>query len=185
MLREDWTDDRIEKWQQLRELVLSSPTMSDAEVAKNFVAKNFYVNLPDKNNHLFYKQEEDYNNIQIGFTKNKDLNLEVSDVAAKLKILMSIPELKDFFVKKGWATHFEKNDYIMSPTLFNNIYKGALGEVVGRYLFWSVLKLKMEEISEPELFELFDYKVRNLPVYVDFKNWHETCLLYTSPSPRD
>ena len=62
----------------------------------------------------------------------------------------------------------------MSPTLFNNIYKGALGEVVGRYLFWSVLKLKMEEISEPELFELFDYKVRNLPVYVDFKNWHET-----------
>ena len=53
---------------------------------------------------------------------------------------------------------FEKNDYIMSPTLFNNIYKGALGEVVGRYLFWRVLNLKMEEISEPELFELFDYK---------------------------
>ena len=32
----------------------------------------------------------------------------------------------------------------------------------------------MEEISEPELFELFDYKVSSLPVYVDFKNWHET-----------
>lgn len=174
MLREDWTDDRIEKWQQLRELVLTSPTMSEAEVSKNFVARNFYVRLPDKNNHLFYKQEEDYNNIQIGFAKNKDLNLEVSDVAAKLSILMSIPELKDFFVKKSWATHFEKNDYIMSPTLFNNIYKGALGEVVGRYLFWWVLKLKMEEISDPELFELFDYKVSNLPIYVDFKNWHET-----------
>ena len=65
MLREDWTDDRIEKWQQLRELVLTSPTMSEAEVSKNFVARNFYVRLPDKNNHLFYKQEEDYNNIQI------------------------------------------------------------------------------------------------------------------------
>lgn len=174
MLREDWTDERIEKWQRLRELVLKSPTMSDAEVSKNFVAKNFYVRLPDKNNHLFYKQEEDYNNIQIGFTKNKDLNLEVSDVAAKLNILMSRPELKDFFVKKNWATHFEKNDYIMSPTLFNNIYKGALGEVVGRYLFWRVLKLEMAEISDYELFELFDYKVSNLPVYVDFKNWHET-----------
>lgn len=174
MLREDWTDDRIEKWQQLRELVLTAPTMSEAEVSKNFVAKNFYVKLPAKNNHLFYKQEEDYNNIQIGFTKNKELNLEVSAVAAKLNILMSIPKLKYFFVKKDWATHFEKNDYIMSPTLFNNIYKGALGEVVGRYLFWWVLNLKMEEISEPELFELFDYKVCNLPIYVDFKNWHET-----------
>ena len=32
----------------------------------------------------------------------------------------------------------------------------------------------MEEISDPELFELFDYKVSNLPIYVDFKNWHET-----------
>ena len=174
MLREDWTDDRIEKWQQLRELVLTSPTMSEAKVSENFIAKNFYVKLPNKNNHLFYRQEEDYNNIQIGFTKNKGLNLEVSDVAAKLNILMSIPELKDFFMQKGWATHFEKNDYIMSPTLFNNIYKGALGEVVGRYLFWRVLNLKMEEISEPELFELFDYRVSNLPVYVDFKNWHET-----------
>ncbi len=174
MLREDWTDDRIEKWQKLRGLVLTSPTMSEAEVSKNFHAKNFYVKLPAKNNHLFYKQEEDYNNIQIGFTKNKELNLEVSDVAAKLNILMSIPELKTFFVEKGWAIHFENNDYIMSPTLFNNIYKGALGEVVGRYLFDSVLNLKMEEISDPETFELFDYKLSDRPIYVDFKNWHET-----------
>lgn len=61
MLREDWTDDRIEKWQQLRELVLTSPTMSEEEVSKNFAAKNFYVKLPAQNNHLFYKQEDDYN----------------------------------------------------------------------------------------------------------------------------
>lgn len=178
MLREDWTDARIEEWQKLRELVLTSPTMSEAEVSKNFVAKNSYVKLPAKNDHLFYKHEDDYSKIEIGFTKNGSSNLEVSDVAAKLNILMSIPELKDFFVKKGWATHFEKNDYIMSPPLFNNIYKGALGEVVGRYLFWQVLKLEMEEISDPELFELFDYKVKNRPIYVDFKNWHETTIFY-------
>ena len=29
-------------------------------------------------------------------------------------------------------------------------------------------------IREPALFELFDYKVPGLPVYVDFKNWHDT-----------
>lgn len=91
MLRKDWTDDLIEKWRQLRELALKSPTISEEEVSENFVAKNFYVRLPNQKNHLFYKQEEDYNNIQIGFTKNKDLNLEVSDAAAKLNILMSIP----------------------------------------------------------------------------------------------
>lgn len=62
----------------------------------------------------------------------------------------------------------------MSPTLFNNIYKGALGEVVGRYLFQQVLKLDMKEISNTKLFELFDYQLNDLPIYIDFKNWHET-----------
>lgn len=176
MLREDWTDDRIVKWQQLRELVLRAPTMDAEQLSKNFIAKNFYVEIPEKNNHLFYRQEEDYNNIEISFTKRKNFNLEVSDVASKLNILMSIPEIKTFFIKKGWATHFKTNDYIMSPALFNNIYKGALGEVVGRYLFWYVLKLEMEEISDPNLFELFDYKLVNFPIYLDFKNWHETTI---------
>ena len=32
----------------------------------------------------------------------------------------------------------------------------------------------MQEIDDPELFELFDYKLCNLPIYIDFKNWHET-----------
>lgn len=174
MLREDWNDDRIGKWRRLRQLVLASPTMSKEALSKNFIAKNFYVELPSKNNHLYYRQEEDYNNVQIGFAKSKDLNLEVSDIAAKLNILMSIPKLKDFFDRNGWATQFEENDYIMSPTLFNNIYKGALGEVAGRYLFWQVLNCHMEEINNPELFELFDYKLSEYPIYVDFKNWHET-----------
>lgn len=26
----------------------------------------------------------------------------------------------------------------------------------------------------PETYELFDYKISNLPIYVDFKHWHET-----------
>lgn len=176
MLRDNWTDDKMEKWQQLRELVLKSPTISEAEVSGNLAAKNFYVELLEKNNRLFYSQKEDYSMIQIGFTKKSNLNLEVSDVASKLNILMSISELKTFFAENGWATHFEKNDYIMSPTLFNNIYKGALGEAVGKYLFEQVLNLEMEEISVPALFELFDYKVKNHSVYVDFKNWHETTI---------
>ncbi len=176
MLREDWTDDRILKWQQLRELVLKSPTMSGDDVARNFIAKNFYVQLTDFGNNLYYKQEEDYNNVKIGFTKSRDLNLEVSENAAKLNILMSLPSLKTFFYKKGWATEFENNEFIMCPTLFNNIYKGALGEVAGRYLFYEVLSCNMEEISDSELFELFDYKIKNLPIFVDFKNWHETTI---------
>lgn len=174
MLKVGWNDVQIKKWRYLRKLVMQSPTMSTDEVANNYVASNFYVKLPTKNNRLFYKQEGDYSNIQVGFTKNKDLNLEVSDVAAKLNTFMKIPGLKDYFEKEGWTTNFEKNDYIMSPALFNNIYKGALGEEVGRYLFKQVLNLELQEINNPEQFELFDYKLAETPIYVDFKNWHET-----------
>ena len=61
----------------------------------------------------------------------------------------------------------------MTPPLWNNIYKGALGEVVGKYLFECIIKEKLQEIEDVDLFELFDYKVQDLPIYVDFKNWHE------------
>lgn len=176
MLRGDWIVDQIKDWQQLRKLALTSPTMSEEEVSKNFVASNFYVKLPSKNNRLFYKQENDFNNIQIAFIKSKNLNSEVSDVSAKLNTLMRIPELKDHFEKEGWATCFEENDYIMSPTLFNNIYKGALGEVVGKFLLSSTLNLDIQEISDPEQFELFDYKLSEYPIYLDFKNWHESTI---------
>ncbi len=173
VLRGEWTTKSMEFWQELRELVLKHPTMSEAEAWENRIVKNFYVELPAKSNHLCYSQEGDYDYIEVGFTENENLNLKVSDAAAKLNILMRFSPLKDFFVEKGFATNFEENDYIMSPPLFNNIYKGALGEVAGRYLFQYVLELDMQEISDPELFELFDYKLSEYPIYIDFKNWHE------------
>ncbi len=61
----------------------------------------------------------------------------------------------------------------MSPPVWNNIYKGVLGEECGFNLFkWAGIAL--EEIEEAELFELFDYKVRSENIYVDFKNWQES-----------
>ena len=61
----------------------------------------------------------------------------------------------------------------MTPPLWNNIYKGALGEVVGRHIFSSYLGVELEEIEDQTIFELFDFKVRGQSVYIDFKNWHE------------
>lgn len=174
MLREDWNNKRIEQWQKLRELVLTSPTMSYEDISKDFIAKNFYIELPNNNNTLYYLQEEDYNKVEISFVKNGKTNMEVSSTATKLKELMSFTRLKNFFIKKGWATDFEKNEYIMCPTLFNNIYKGALGEVSGRWLLWDALNCNMEEISDSKIFELFDFKIQNSSIYVDLKNWHES-----------
>ena len=66
------------------------------------------------------------------------------------------------------------DDYIMSPPLWNNIYKGALGEVVGKFWFEHILNISLEEIDDNETFELFDFKIPEKDIYVDFKNWNET-----------
>lgn len=173
-INEDWTDERIERWKKLRELVLTSPTMSKEDVDKNIIAYNFYVQLPVRGNTIYYSEEKDFNNITVSFKKSSNTEQCVSADAAKLTSLMQIDFLRKYFEKHGWATSFEPNDFIMTPPLFNNIYRGALGEVVGKALFYKYANTKLEEISENSLFEFFDYKVSNSAVYVDFKNWHES-----------
>ena len=59
---------------------------------------------------------------------------------------------------------------MMSPPLFNNIYKGALGEVAGKFILKSELGIELSEIQDPKKFEFFDYEM-SPDVYVDFKNW--------------
>ena len=174
MLEEEWNDKRIQKWQTLRELVLRHPTMSEKEIKGSFPSWNYYIKLPSPDSKYYYHQEEDFNNISISFTADYDHQNVVSAAGTRLTELMSFPDIKALFESKGYATTFAPNDYMMSPPLWNNIYKGALGEVVGQYLFDKVLHKKLDDITDPDVFELFDFKVGELPVYVDFKNWRES-----------
>ena len=174
----DWTGERMEKWKRLRKLVLRYPTvnMSALSTDERFIASNFYVRLPQKNNELYYNQQEDYSSISVSFEKNNKFPFAVSAESAKLDKLMQNPDIKKYFISKGYATEFTKDEYIMSPALCNNIYKGALGEIVGRLLFYRFTgnDLILEEIDDPDLFELFDFKVPESDIYVDFKNWQES-----------
>ena len=178
MIRENWTNERIEKWKRLRKLVLKYPTVSETHLnaEDRFIVSNFYVRLPSPSKVLYYNQCDDYNNIEISFVKNSNFPFWVSEESAKLIKIMQIPELKEYFESQGFATKFEPNELIMSPSLFNNIYKGALGEVIGSLLFkqFTNNRVILDEIEEVNLFELFDFRVPNSNIYIDFKNWHES-----------
>ncbi len=174
ILREDWTESRMLQWKTLREYSLQHPTLSLSEKSRSFMAHNTYVRLPKPLNTIFYNQESDYNKVLVSFEKTKEYPYEVSSSTSKLDLLMKNQSLQNFFKRKGWATTFDYNDFILSPPLFNNIYKGALGEMAGRFLLWSYLGLNLTEIEDPEVFELFDYKIENTDIFIDFKNWHES-----------
>ena len=62
----------------------------------------------------------------------------------------------------------------MSPPLWNNIYKGMLGEIAGSFLIKHLLEISLVEIDEPSIFEKFDYQIPGKPIFFDFKNWNES-----------
>ena len=173
MLNNDWTEIKIERWKKLREFILKHPTASQEEADSNNIIKNYYAQLPTKGKTLFYYQDADFNNISVVFNRDAKHDRMVSEQGSRLPELLGIPGVKEHFIQNGWACHFTENDYVMTPALWNNIYKGAIGEVVGKYIFSTVLNIDLEDIEDVDLFELFDYKVPGCDIYVDFKNWHE------------
>ena len=94
----------------------------------------------------------------------------MSEEASRLPAILKYPGMRNYFESHGFALKFEAAEYMMSPPLFNNIYKGALGEVSGRFILKSELGIELSEIRDPKKFEFFDYEL-SPGVYVDFKNW--------------
>lgn len=173
-LKRNWTDDSIDYWKALRELCLMRPTLSRKNVEQNSQYQLVYICAPGEITAYSYEQEGDYNkNINIKF--DGSLPQKMSEDEVHLKEIMQIPGVKALFEKHGYATSFVPNEFILTPPMFNNIYKGALGEVVGKYILEQYAVVTLQEMP-PEFFELFDYTLGN-GVYVDFKLWKETMLI--------
>lgn len=173
-LKRNWTEDSIDYWKALRELCLMRPTLSRKNVEQNSQYQLVYMCAPGEITAYSYEQEGDYNkNINIKF--DGSLPRKMSEDEVHLKEIMQIPGVKALFEKHGYATSFVPSEFILTPPMFNNIYKGALGEVVGKYILEQYAGVTLQEMP-PEFFELFDYTLGN-GVYVDFKLWKETMLI--------
>ncbi|MBF2058210.1 MAG: hypothetical protein IGQ45_13600 [Cyanobacterium sp. T60_A2020_053] len=163
-----WNDNYIEDWQSLREQVLRQPTIISQE---NFDQKwrYIYVKLPESKNYYRFTQTGDYQNVEIFFEKSEG-DYEVSEKASRLPKLMKIAGLKQHFIDNNWATEFPQSELIITPPVFNNIYRGALGEVSGKYILENYLNdINLLPLEEKE-YERFDFKTQN-GIYIDFKFW--------------
>lgn len=170
-LKRNWTDDSMDYWKALRKMCLMRPTLSRKNVEQNSQYRMIYLCALKEINAYSYEQEGDYNkNITIQF--DDSLPQKMSENDAHLKELMQIPGVKAHFEKYGYATSFAPNEFLLTPPMFQNIYKGALGEVIGKYILEQYAGITLQEMP-PEYFELFDYTLGN-GVYVDFKLWKET-----------
>lgn len=189
LLARNWSDDDIALWKQLREIVLKYPTITkrklkELEKPVRQIIKEFYF-LHNKE-HYFYTNEGDFKEVNVYFDKPDLHCYQVSQNNAKLDVLLKNPLISKFFEDNEFATSFKccdfKNEdefYILSPVLFQNIYKGSLGEFVGKCILDDYFNDFCSEFSLGELdsehYEFFDFVLEKnsekLPVYIDFKHW--------------
>lgn len=183
----EWSDNDMRLWKELRELVLKHPTANEEDLADDDL-RAYYINgLQPLSKYLFSVNNNSYRNIHVWFAdedsfrkskqiiKDENGRLVVhkcSEDDARLQMLLNIKGIREMFQKRGYAEHFQTKKYIMSPALYTNIYKGALGEVCGRYIIENSTSLKLKEIQDGNQFEYFDYRIEDYPnVYIDFKHW--------------
>lgn len=169
-----WSDKDMRFWTDLRECCLRQPTaLSANKRSKDHTIFFFNTSQIDSRNRssYWYKQEADYHEFSICFDQkppSRDFT-EVSSDNADLHNLMGIPEIAAGFIRRGFATSWEPGKSLMTPAVFNNIYKGALGE--------AVLSIVLEDILGETLlpfdwrsFEAFDLAI-NGSVFLDSKYW--------------
>lgn len=168
-LRYLFNEQRKERWAQLRRHVLTNPTFNETDPIPAKL-KDYYVELPKDYQFINYTQEQDYKHVEIEFTN--DDTASVSPANCHLPSFLKNREIKELFFKEGFATDFKKGQYILTPVLYNNIYKGALGEAIGWHLIQRYCpNAKLRSLDDEEL-EQFDAKTKN-DIYIDFKLWND------------
>lgn len=157
-----YSNYNITKWQNLRDFVLHNPT---CENPGEYEA--YYFKFDDKVSGYTYKKDKNHNIIDLRLSSNNNMEY-ISEDACELPIILSIAHVKEYFEKNGYATSFKKAHYIMNPSLYQQVYLGALGEIVGKFILERELGFDLENL-ECSFYEFFDYKKGN--IYFDFKHW--------------
>ena len=156
----------VEEWKSLREFVLRNPT------AKYVTPKyqDLYFEMSDTISGYSYRQNNRYDIVEL-YMEPRYGFAQVSEQACDLPILLSVPCVAKLFDEQKYAKSFSKNRFIMTPSLFRQVYLGALGEVIGKCILESQLGWDVEELDDASFYEYFDYKIGN--VYFDFKHWND------------
>lgn len=186
-LEDDWTFLSMESYSALRPLALRFPTASKADYINNPEMKRHYITSGTDQNHYLYSQHSNYNFVSIYFGDNeiafresgrahKEWNTDnfyiyrMCEEDTNLRAVLKYPGMYDYFVENQIATEFKPQQYMMCPVMYNNIYKGALGEVAGSFILKKERNVDLRPIDDPAKFEFFDYLLAP-DVYIDFKNW--------------
>ena len=181
MLSKEWTEKSMKLWQELRACVLEHPTSGLENKSHGNIIESLYIENKNGNSNYLFTHKGDFSDVSIDYDNDRTVFTEkvkqtgavissVSEEESRLQQILMYPGMKEYFAENGWATSFGSGEKILSPILFQNIYKGALGEVAGKFVLKKELGIEVKEITDPDKFEFFDYEIAER-VYLDFKHW--------------
>lgn len=169
-----WSDEGMSFWSDLRDCCLRYPTALTAGNRSKEHSIYFFdtstLDSMDRKSY-WYKQEEDFHKFSICFDHqppSKDFT-EVSAGNADLQNLVDIPEIAAGFKRRGFAIAWEPGKSLMTPAVFNNIYKGAIGEAVLSIVLEDLLGETLKSF-DGRSFEAFDLSIKG-GVFLDSKYW--------------
>lgn len=182
----EWKERPMKQWNLTRKYLLKYPTIKREEldsIIKNnesdfsflsFDAFYLFGNNSKLNKYYIYdfnEKDKEFNSIKISYDVLNGKNcIEISEKSTRLFYFMQLKQIKNYFEKNGYATEFKNKDAVLLPVVMQNLYKGALGEIVGKLLLEDIIKDTITEIDDVSKFEKFDYSLNN-DLYIDFKNW--------------
>lgn len=162
----------INNWQNLRDIAGREPSNIIEPIHE---WRRNYVQIPDKfgaGGYFYqYDSESDFNTYQFF---DQGYRSEVSARDCRLDIMMKNTIIKTYFEQYGLATQWHVNaEYVLTPPLYTNIYKGLLGEAGGSAILQQY-GFTLTELPD-DLFEIFDniihYNERS--AWIDFKHWDQ------------
>lgn len=190
----EWDSGIMQWWEEMRETVKRFPSATEQiREAVPFIRDNYIDNggkpvtsyMFSVNNRYYEHQrvwfgsqetfvsaDKAYRPYPRSFQDPTPYMANMSEENSRLAVLFKYPGLHEWWVGEGYADHIEAAPYIMSPFIYTEIYKGAIGETAGRFLAESETGLHLESIKDPRKYEKADFVIAERPdEYIDFKHY--------------
>jgi hypothetical protein len=163
------TNEDIERWTLIRQEVLSHPTRNE----QSEYIPRFYLQSDNSEKYCYEGAIDENTPFSFRFFDDAKQGNWVSETDSSLPTIIKNETIKSHFENNGFATEWRKNNWLLTPTAYNNVYKGALGEESAI----AILKHFGLEIRDVDssIFERFDFIAEfpsnNARVCVDAKHW--------------
>lgn len=179
-------------WRDMRILALTHSFYMYESVSKT----DFTLNLLVKKGCIFKSSNYDYVNECFYINSQKqltprrfigkdDFRWSVNSIYNRIR---NHDIIRDYFEHKGYEIDFDIHQYFFTPYFFQAILVGAIGEESIRAIFeHEKEKIELEDTAKfpDSIFELADFKIKELPVFIDCKNYGQNSINHYELSEDD